>query len=298
MKEIQVLWVHDSQMTPGTAVKNHAHDYFHLIDVTEGQMHFFLGEEELLLQSGDMILVHRGKAHRFSNEAEQPLCFHEVKFSVQSQQLNRLLQNGDDGVIRDPFARELVAQLAAEYAQNRTMKEEAALATLSTLVLYLTRQTRSQDRQTPGVMDTAGYNKRSKRVVDFLTDHYGENLSLDDISAGVGITKNYLCNAFKSNTGITIVDCLNMIRIRKAAEQIVYSDLPLTEVAQMCGYVSASHFNRVFMRYVGMPPGQCRRAYAYDVVGEDNRLPGSFISSVLAGKPITREIIRELETRK
>ena len=298
MKEIQVLWVHDSQMTPGTVVKNHAHDYFHLIDVTAGQMRFYYGEEELLLCAGDMVLVHRGKAHRFSNEGDTLLAFHEIKFTVQGQQLPRLLQSIDSGVIRDAFARQLVAQLAAEYAQNRTMKEEAAQATLCALVLYLTQQIRSQDRQTPGVIDTASFNKLSKRVIEFLTDHYGENLSLDDISAGVGVTKNYLCNAFKRNTGVTIVDCLNVIRIRKAAEQIVYSDLPLTEVAQMCGYVSASHFNRVFMRYVGMPPGQCRRTYAYDVAGDDTRIPGTFISSVLAGKPIAQEIIRELENRK
>lgn len=298
MKEIQLLWVHDSQMTPATVVKNHAHDYFHLINITEGQMQFFLGEQALELKAGDMVLVHRGKPHRFSNETQQLLRFHEVKFAVQGQTLPRLLQSVDGGVIRDPFARQLVEQLAAEYAQNRSGKEDAALAMLSTLVLYLTAQIRSQDRQTPGVIDTTGYNKLSKRVIAFLTDHYGENLSLDDISAGVGVTKNYLCNAFKLNTRITIVDCLNMIRIRKAAEQIVYSDLPLTEVAQMSGYVSASHFNRVFMRYVGMPPGQCRRAFAYDVAGEEARVPGSFISSVLAGKPITQEIIREFESRK
>lgn len=298
MKDIQLLWVHNSQMTPGTVVKNHAHDYFHLIDVTAGEMRFFLGEEELVLKAGDMVLVHRGKAHRFSNEGTQTVFFHEVKFTVHDQLLPRLLQSIDGGVIRDPFGRQLVAQLSAEYAQNRTLKAEAAQVWLSALVLYLTGDSRSQDWQTPGIIDTVGYNKLSRRVIDFLTDHYGENLSLDDISAGVGVTKNYLCNAFKSNTQITIVDCLNMIRIRKAAEQIVYSDLPLTEVAQMCGYVSASHFNRVFMRYVGMPPGQCRRAYAFDVAGEDTRVPGSFISSVLAGRPITQDVIREFESRK
>lgn len=298
MKEIQLLWVHDSQMTPGTVVKNHAHDYYHLIDVTAGQMRFFLGEEELLLSAGDMVLVRRGTAHRFSNEGTQTLCFHEVKFAVHGQMLPRFLQSIDKAVLTDSFARQLVAQLAAEFSQNRSLKDEAAQATLSALVLYLTAAVRSQDRQAPGVIETVGYNKLSQRVIAFLTNHYSENLSLDDISSGVGVTKNYLCNAFKLNTGITIVDCLNMIRIRKAAEQIVYSDLPLTEVAQMCGYVSASHFNRVFMRYVGMPPGQCRRAYAYDVAGDDTRIPGSFISSVLTGKPITQETLREFESRK
>ena len=52
------------------------------------------------------------------------------------------------------------------------------------------------------------------------------------------------------------------------------------------------------MRHVGMPPGQCRRAYAYDVAGEETRDPGSFINSVLLGKPITQDIIREFENQK
>ena len=298
MNEIQLLWVNSSQMTPGTAVKNHSHDYFHLIHVTEGKMQFFLGEENMCLEAGDMVLVRRGKIHRFSNESDRIVCFHEVKFTVQGQSLPRLLQNEDCAVIRDPFARQLICQLAAEYTQNRALKEETAQAALGMLVLHLTAGQRSRDRQMPGMIDTVGFNKLSCRVIGYLTDHYSENLSLDDISLGVGVTKNYLCNAFKQNTGITIIDCLNMIRIRKAAEQIVYSDLPLTEVAQMCGYVSASHFNRVFMRYVGMPPGQCRRAYAYDVAGEVARVPGSFISGVLAGKPISQEMLREFEERK
>ena len=295
MKEIQLLWVHSSQMMPGTAVKNHSHDYFHLIHVTDGRLRFVLADREMDLNAGDMVIVPQGKIHRFSNESAAMVCFHEVKFAVQGQGLPRLLAQDAPFVIRDSFAQKLVSQAAAEYAQNRAMKEEAAQAAISTLVLHLTAQARSLDQQTPGLIDTTGFNKLSCRVIGFLTDHYWENLSLDDISAGVEITKNYLCNAFKLNTGITIIDCLNMIRIRKAAEQIVYSDLPLAEVAQMCGYVSASHFNRVFMRYVGMPPGQCRRAYAYDVAGENARIPGSFISCVLAGKPISQEMLRGFE---
>ena len=298
MEEIQLLWVNESRMAPGTVVKNHSHDYFHLIDITAGQMSFSLGNTQLVLQAGEALLVHRGSIHRFCNEFDTDVSFREIKFTVSGQNLPSLLEAVDGGVIRDTFARELIAHIALEHSRNRLLKEEAAQAALQALVLYLTAQVRERNWQEPGVIDTTGYNKLSRRVIAYLSEHYGENLSLDDISVGVGVTKNYLCNAFKSNTGITIVDCLNMIRIRKAAEQIVYSDLPLAQVAQMCGYVSVSHFNRVFMRYVGMPPGQCRRAYAYDVTGEDTLVPGGFISSVLTGRPITPEIIREFENRK
>lgn len=261
-------------------------------------MNFVLGDKEYILEQGDMVLVHKGVNHRFWNDFEEPVSFREIKFTVLSNSLTQMLTTSDAQIIRDDFSRQLVAHIAGEYMQNRNLKDEAAVAALKTLVLHLTAEARHMVQEEPGVIDTTGYSKLSKRVIAYLSEHYPENLSLDDISGGVGITKNYLCNAFKLNTGITIIECLNMIRVRKAAEQIVYSDLPLTQVAQMCGYVSASHFNRVFMRYVGIPPGQCRRAYSYDLVNRAKREPGSFMYSVLAGKSINTAIIDDYEMRK
>ena len=285
-------------MKPDTIVKNHTHDYFHLIDVTEGKMNFVLGEKEYVLEAGDMVLVHKGVNHRFWNDYDAPVCFREIKFTILSNSLTQMLAASDCQVIRDEFARQLVAHVAGEYMQNRNLKDEAAVSALKTLVLHLTAEARHQALEEPGVIDTTGYSKLSKRVIAYLSENYPKNLSLDDISKGVGITKNYLCNAFKLNTGITIIECLNMIRVRKAAEQIVYSDLPLTQVALMCGYVSASHFNRVFMRYVGIPPGQCRRAYSYDLTNHSKRDPGGFMYSVLAGKSINTAIIDDFELHK
>ena len=298
IKEVQLLWVYRSQMQSGTLVKNHTHDYYHLVSVTEGTMHFVLGEELHVLQQGDLVLVHKGVNHRFWCETAQPVKFFEIKFTVLSQSLNQMLSQSDVHVFRDSFSAQLVSHVANEYMQNRTLKDDAAVAALKTLVLHLTANIRHKVQDETGVIDTTGYSKLSKRVIAYLSEHYAKNLSLDEISAGVGITKNYLCNAFKLNTGITIIECLNMIRIRKAAEQIVYSDLPLSQVAQMCGYVSASHFNRVFMRYVGIPPGQCRRAYSYDLVNQTTRHPSSFMYSVLAGKSITTAVIDDFERRK
>ena len=66
----------------------------------------------------------------------------------------------------------------------------------------------------------------------------------------------------------------------------------------MCGYVYVSHFNRVFMRYMGLRPGQCRRAFSFDLVNRTERVDGSFMYSVLAGKSITLSAINEYEQRK
>jgi AraC-like DNA-binding protein len=106
--------------------------------------------------------------------------------------------------------------------------------------------------------------------------------------------------AFKKDTGFTILDCLNTIRIRRAAELIVYSDHGFAQVADMCGFTSVTHFNRVFLKYVGITPGQCRRAYPANILfgtGDGSANPSNrFMYSVLAHKTITPKMIRDLGT--
>ena len=298
MKKIQLLWVYHSRLEPGAGIKAHNHEYYHLLCVRGGLLEFTLDSTSFQLQAGDLVLVPKGHMHSFCNSGTVPADYYELKFTLLSQSLTQMLTDCNYFVRSDTFACQLVEHIATEYQQCRTWTDDSATAALSTLVFHLTSENRVTSQDEPNVIDTTGYTPLAQKVVSFLLAHFAENLTLDDVSAGVDISKNYLCNAFKRSTGVTILDCLNMIRIRKAAELIVYSDLSLTQVAQMCGYVSTSHFNRVFAHYVGLPPGQCRRAYSSDLhTNEESsrRTPDSFMYSVLAGKSISPRTIDSFE---
>ncbi len=298
MKNLQLLWVSDSTLQPGHSVKTHAHDdYYHLVCVKRGVMQFTLDRDTFPLHEGDAVLVHKGVQHGFVNITGESILSCEIKFVVLNKALDRILSRASEGPFCDSFVSQLISHIAREYSQNKAMKDDAAAVALETLIYHLTSDMREGDSSR--IIDTSGYSDLSRRVIDYLTEHYDENISLDDVSQGVAITKTYLCNAFRKNTGMTIFDCLKLIRIRKAAEFLVYSDLSLNQIAQMCGLVSASHFNRVFMHYVGIPPGQCRRAYAYNLLagaGDTQRGADSFMYSVLAGKAISPEIINSFES--
>ena len=85
-----------------------------------------------------------------------------------------------------------------------------------------------------------------------------------------------------------------MIRIRRAAELIVYSDHSLSQVAERCGFASVSHFNQVFLKYVGITPGHCRKAYPPEIITHpDKMMPAdsdTFMYSVLAHKLIPKSL--------
>lgn len=299
MKKLQLLWVYQSYMEPDTGAKLHSHDYCHLICVQEGELCFTLEDVEFLLGAGDLVLVPKGACHKFRNGSSRKTAYYEIKFIVLNRTLEQMLAESDHRICGDSFACRLVEHIADEYLYNRTLNDDSASVALRTLVYHLTSQKRMIREGQPPIIDTGDYGPLSQKVIDYLTVHFSENLTLDHISSAVEISKNYLCNAFKRDTGMTILDCLNMIRVRKAAELIVYSDLSLAQVAQRCGYVSTSHFNRVFSRIAGIPPGQCRRAFSFDhlVTHTDRakRNPDTFMYSVLAGKSISPRTINEFE---
>ena len=298
MKTIQLLWVYHSRLEPGSGIKLHSHEYYHLLCVHNGALDFTLNGHSFCLHEGDLVLVPKGQMHSFCNSGSVPSDYYELKFTLLSQTLTQMLSACDSCVRSDSLAYGLVEHIANEYQLCRTRMDDSATAALTTLIFHLTADSRIVSQDEPNVIDTTGYTPLAQKVVSVLLAHFAENLTLDNISAGVGISKNYLCNAFKHSSGVTILDCLNLIRIRKAAELIVYSDLSLTQVAQLCGYVSTSHFNRVFARYVGLPPGQCRRAYSFDLHtngATSRRTPDAFMYSVLAGKSISPRTIDVFE---
>ncbi|MDD5017355.1 MAG: helix-turn-helix transcriptional regulator [Eubacteriales bacterium] len=92
-------------------------------------------------------------------------------------------------------------------------------------------------------------------------------ISLETIAKTLGYNKHYICTAFKKDTGITIFDYLNFVRIRHAAEMFSYSDKDLLTICQRVGFTNLSHFNHTFKKLTGLPPGQYKRMFPVDING-------------------------------
>ncbi len=302
IRNIQLLWVYSSKTKPHCGAKPHAHSYYHLFCINKGEFDFTLDDTAYTLHAHDIVIVPRTYLHSYFNHTSSDVLYYEVKFSILNRALAKVLDEHDQWVYHDEFAYQLVEQITSEVFHSNNLRDDSADAALETLLFHLTSRTRCTGEHVQDLIDTTGYNELSRRVVDYLTAHFSESMTLDDISRDIGISKNYLCNAFKRDTGVTILDCLNMIRIRNAARLIVYSDMTLAQVAQECGYVSTSHFNRIFTRYAGIPPGQCRRAYSVESLTgarESYEVGNSMLMySALAGKRILPQEINRFENTK
>lgn len=301
MEKLQLLWVGQSYTQPRAGVKSHMHPYYHMFYIAAGVCRFVVGEMTYDIQPGHCLLVPRETEHAFTNISDTLLDYLEIKFSLPQAALDTQLQRVGVMVSDSTLAGLLFQQIIKEYSDLASLADDAAASYLTALLNVLTEEERYHKEHRFRFIDASSYSSLSQKIIRYLEEHYAEDVSLDGLAEKLDYNKSYLCIAFKKDTHTTILDCLNTIRIRRAAELIVYSDHSLLQVAELCGFSSVSHFNRVFQKYVGATPGQCRRAYPVDILFSDPRdttgspsNPNRFMYSVLAQKRITSEAIQHM----
>ncbi len=98
-------------------------------------------------------------------------------------------------------------------------------------------------------------------VASYIHAHYPEDISLDSLSKHFGISSSYLSHQFKTVTGFTVTDYIQMTRVRNVQALLVDTQMPITEVSAPCGFNSFSQFNRVFRKHTGTSPSIYRKQH-------------------------------------
>ena len=93
-------------------------------------------------------------------------------------------------------------------------------------------------------------------VKQFVEEHYEDTeLNVSSIGKHFYLTPAYLSSIFKDETGVSLLDFINMVRI-EASKQLLEKRVNVNDVAIAVGYKASGSFIRTFKRIVGTTPGQ------------------------------------------
>ena len=96
-------------------------------------------------------------------------------------------------------------------------------------------------------------------IKEYLYQHYSEPVTLSRIAREFYLTPSYLCEVFKKFTGCTITGYLLRLRMEKASELLLETELSLADVASQVSYSDYNYFCRLFKRYYNVPPAAYRK---------------------------------------
>lgn len=97
------------------------------------------------------------------------------------------------------------------------------------------------------------------QVQQYVQTHYKEDLTLNALANMVYLNPNYLSNIFAQTTGCTLSKYIKQIRMEKAQELLLNTNMKITDISQEIGYPTTSYFCKTFQKIFGTTPERFRQ---------------------------------------
>jgi AraC family transcriptional regulator, glycine betaine-responsive activator len=98
-----------------------------------------------------------------------------------------------------------------------------------------------------------------RRAIALMQGHVEPTLSIDALAARLGFSTRRLERLFRRAFGMPPKRYYDLIRLHRARKLLVETDLPITEVAFRCGYLSPTQFSARFRKRFGLSPRRQRQ---------------------------------------
>lgn len=92
----------------------------------------------------------------------------------------------------------------------------------------------------------------------YIHKHYTETINLAELAEKYHFNQSYLTRVFKKQKGIAPLKLINTLRMDKAQELLLSSDLSVREISEMLGFSNQHYFSRIFKEFTDLTPMEYR----------------------------------------
>jgi YesN/AraC family two-component response regulator len=100
------------------------------------------------------------------------------------------------------------------------------------------------------------YSKPISLCQNFIFNQVYENITLSQLSELVKLTPNYLSSLFKKETGISLSEYIQKVKIDEAKYLLSLTPYSLSEICTLLNFTDQSYFIKVFKKFTGVTPKQ------------------------------------------
>ena len=103
------------------------------------------------------------------------------------------------------------------------------------------------------------YSLPIQKIITRIDFDLSADLSLKATAQYLNMNASYLSNLFKTETGYTLTNYVNMKRMDHAAYLLASTYMPVSTIAQTCGILDDNYFTKLFKRYHHTTPTRFRK---------------------------------------
>lgn len=112
------------------------------------------------------------------------------------------------------------------------------------------------------LLANSSYGKCSREIsqaLAYLEQSYGQEIRLADVAARVGLSPAYFSTLFKKEMKTNFVEYLYGLRIGKAQNLLLTTDLNINEISEKVGIADSAYFCRIFKKKTGFTASSWRK---------------------------------------
>ena len=106
---------------------------------------------------------------------------------------------------------------------------------------------------------STNYSKYMTAAINYIRDHFSEQLTLEQFAQELNISRSYLALIFKKETSLTFSTWLRKYRIGKAKELLKNTNMSQDDICTEVGIYDSSYLCRLFKEYEHLSPDEYRK---------------------------------------
>lgn len=251
-----------------TITHTHFHNELEIISVISGELNVLIEGKSYILKTGDIAFVNPHEYHAvksvnsivtytafvfskdlftfpehlfFQSKFTTPICSGKMKLPniitpespLYEKLITPVIKLRDNYTAQDPEILHLLLEIFTTF-----IKEDALLKVSTT------------NTKIPDYV---------KVCIDYIANNCEKNINLAQLSKLVHLSPNYLCTTFKATTGLTPVEHLQVIRIKKASRLLLETDFSIEEISLKCGFQNVGYFIKIFKKQNAITPHAFRK---------------------------------------
>lgn len=155
----------------------------------------------------------------------------------------------------DPLLRELSLHVVSQVGQDHGGYVQCLLSAMATHIVFRYSAVREFVPEVPKGLS----NHALRKSIQYIHDHFSDDLSTEDIAAQVELNAAYFARMFKKSTGISPHQYLLSCRVNHARILLAQKSKKISEVASASGFYDQSHLTNCFKKVMNMTPSQYSR---------------------------------------
>ena len=245
-----------------------------ILEVSSGEILVQIGTETVTMQGGDILYVPTEMMLRAESvgsfSALRGISFsHEIfdgalerfdnevlsMFYIQSRNGVTLFRHGER------ITRELSGYM--ETAKDEFMSKDLCYRLVIKSSAYLMMSTVLREySESRNDRDRMIYHNvlRLVPVIDYIAEHFEEKIYVDHLAEIINVSNDYFIKMFKDSIGRTPIDYINGLRVNKAMQYLVETDMPMADISDKIGFCNANYFHKIFKQYTDTSPLAYRKS--------------------------------------